>query len=227
MDASCLDVRCINEAASPLKPLSRAKSDFNLAASTHSLAQEPETPTRPKSMAAPSEPLIARALYAYLSSGDNQLSFLEGDVITLIGERNKGWQFGENLRTQASGWFPLAYTEMLLDDQPSGSPHRVQSGDWATSAATTPATPTNGLSAGFAPSPVSSSSSSGGGGTGAMAAAVAAAASASAAAAERAAPAPPRTAGAAVPSWPAKAPTARAPARHHVRRHAAAPRRLA
>lgn len=59
---------------------------------------------------------LARALYAYLSSGENQLSFHEGDLIALIGERNKGWQFGENLRTQCSGWFPLAYTEILIDD---------------------------------------------------------------------------------------------------------------
>lgn len=78
------------------------------------------TPTRrPKSMAIPPPPQwdtqLARALYAYLSSGENQLSFLEGDLISLIGERNKGWQFGENLRTQTSGWFPLAYTEILDD----------------------------------------------------------------------------------------------------------------
>lgn len=41
MDASCLDMRSIGDAVahSPLKPLSRAKSDFNLAASTHSLDQ--------------------------------------------------------------------------------------------------------------------------------------------------------------------------------------------
>lgn len=55
----------------------------------------------------------AKALYAYLSNGDNQLSFLEGEVIALIGERNRGWQFGENLRTQKMGWFPVAYTEIL------------------------------------------------------------------------------------------------------------------
>lgn len=78
------------------------------------------TPSRrPKSMAVPPPPQwdtqLARALYAYLSSGDNQLSFLEGDLIALIGDRNKGWQFGENLRTQCSGWFPLAYTEVLDD----------------------------------------------------------------------------------------------------------------
>lgn len=29
---------------------------------------------------------LARAMYAYLSSGENQLSFLEGDVIALMGK---------------------------------------------------------------------------------------------------------------------------------------------
>lgn len=79
------------------------------------------SPVRPQSLAVPSSGRgwgspLARALYAYLSSGENQLSFLEGDILALMGERNKGWQFGENLRTQTSGWFPLAYTELLLDD---------------------------------------------------------------------------------------------------------------
>ncbi|CAL8092855.1 unnamed protein product [Orchesella dallaii] len=60
----------------------------------------------------------AKAVFAYLSTGDNQLMFLEGDLIALIGERNRGWQFGENIRTQKLGWFPVAYTEkaMLLAD---------------------------------------------------------------------------------------------------------------
>jgi len=31
---------------------------------------------------------LARALFAYLSSGENQLSFLEGDLIALMGELN-------------------------------------------------------------------------------------------------------------------------------------------
>jgi BAI1-associated protein 2 len=123
MDASCLDIRSIGDVGSPVTTLSRAKSEYNLNSSTHSLAQDGHTPSRrPKSMAVPPPPQwdtqLARALYAYLSSGDNQLSFLEGDLIALIGERNKGWQFGENLRTQCSGWFPLAYTE-LLDDPTS------------------------------------------------------------------------------------------------------------
>lgn len=53
--------------------------------------EPPDTPVRPKSMAipersAPWDPQLARALYAYLSSGENQLSFLEGDVIALMGK---------------------------------------------------------------------------------------------------------------------------------------------
>lgn len=53
---------------------------------------------RPKSMAVPDtstwDTPLARALYAYLSSGENQLSFLEGDVIALMGRyhvRNPVW----------------------------------------------------------------------------------------------------------------------------------------
>jgi hypothetical protein len=45
MDASCLDMRSINDATSPMKPLSRAKSDFNLTASTHSLVQGKSLPS--------------------------------------------------------------------------------------------------------------------------------------------------------------------------------------
>lgn len=76
-------------------------------------------PTGRESMSLPRagwEAPLARALYAYLSSGDNQLSFLEGDILALLGDRTKGWQYGENLRTQLTGWFPLAYTEPILDD---------------------------------------------------------------------------------------------------------------
>lgn len=32
---------------------------------------------------------LARALFAYLSSGENQLSFLEGDLIALMGKFRK------------------------------------------------------------------------------------------------------------------------------------------
>lgn len=45
------------------------------------------------------------------------MTFHENDRIALVGERAKGWQFGENLRTQLFGWFPVAYTENELEDQ--------------------------------------------------------------------------------------------------------------
>lgn len=59
---------------------------------------------------------MARAIFSYLASGENQLTFHEHDRIALVGDRAKGWQFGENLRTQLFGWFPIAYTELENDD---------------------------------------------------------------------------------------------------------------
>ncbi|KAF7989620.1 hypothetical protein HCN44_008294 [Aphidius gifuensis] len=138
--------------------LSRARSEVNIHSSSLSLGPEvPETPPRPRSMAPTSrnsivgnggigsgggggtsvtggssggwgDASLARALFAYLSSGENQLSFLEGDLIALMGDRQKGWQFGENLRTQGTGWFPLAYTEVIIDDSLGSPNHAANNG---------------------------------------------------------------------------------------------------
>ncbi|GAB6025900.1 hypothetical protein CHUAL_011873 [Chamberlinius hualienensis] len=123
--------------------MTRAKSDFNLSSSHQSL--NTKDTSRPRSMMVPNDDSssnttttsttttvattvmainnnrkkrpMSRALYSYLSSGEHQLSFHEGDSILIIGERNKGWQYGENLRTRRSGWFPVAYTQMITDDE--------------------------------------------------------------------------------------------------------------
>ncbi|KAG4072205.1 hypothetical protein HA402_007615 [Bradysia odoriphaga] len=107
IDASCLDMRSIVDVVnSSSMNMPRAKSEFNL---TSSVAEGPKWDQR----------TISRGLYAYLSSGENQLSFLEGDRIALVGDRAKGWQFGENLRTHTFGWFPVAYTELEHEDNHS------------------------------------------------------------------------------------------------------------
>jgi len=54
---------------------------------------------------------VVTALYGYMSSGENQLSFNENDKILLIGEKTQGWQFGENMRTNSYGWFPISYVQ--------------------------------------------------------------------------------------------------------------------
>ncbi|KAG8194035.1 hypothetical protein JTE90_028378 [Oedothorax gibbosus] len=137
IDSSYLDLRDYEESPYP-RPLSRAKSDFNLTSSSASLvSSDYGSSLRGKAMAsvgAKSSNCHVRALYSYLSSGEHQLSFHEGDVIVLIGERNKGWQYGENLRNHRVGWFPIAYTEPILDsseseEQSSGSPDRSQWGE--------------------------------------------------------------------------------------------------
>lgn len=108
IDASCLDMRSIGEVIN--NSMNRAKSEYNLTSNTNLITAEiNHWDLRP----------VVRALYAYLSSGENQLSFLESDRIALVGERAKGWQFGENLRTQMFGWFPVAYTEAEHDDTTS------------------------------------------------------------------------------------------------------------
>ncbi|XP_050684407.1 uncharacterized protein LOC126979200 isoform X2 [Leptidea sinapis] len=127
VDASCLDVRSIGDLGSPSQGISRAKSDLNLQANFSDHDTDTRTSTRPTSLAPPNctsrDPPLARALYAYAAAGDNQLSFQQGDVLALLGDRTKGWQYGENLRSHNAGWFPLAYTEPIIDDDVS-SPAR-------------------------------------------------------------------------------------------------------
>ncbi|KAI9564148.1 hypothetical protein GHT06_007886 [Daphnia sinensis] len=122
--------------------LCKSKSEFNLAfaSPSRSVRSGFGTTTRPKSLALPgSTKGTVRALYAYLSSGEHQINFLEGDLILLLGDepvsfhsnangdRNKGWYYGENVRTGKRGWFPLAYTEQVKDaDVDSGLGLRSQ-----------------------------------------------------------------------------------------------------
>lgn len=52
---------------------------------------------------------LVKTYFSYEPSGDNQLSFLEGDTIALFDDHVKGWHYGENLRTKEVGWFPISY----------------------------------------------------------------------------------------------------------------------
>lgn len=116
VDASCLDLSNVADEI-PSRPLTRARSEFNL---DHRFT--PEHIVMRRSMAIPEDMgrrAMARALYSYSPSGDNQLSFSDMDLIALIGEKNKGWQYGENLRTQRCGWFPVAYTEIIHEEDDS------------------------------------------------------------------------------------------------------------
>lgn len=136
MDASSMDLRSLSEAIDPpdriipgpmTSTMTRAKSDFNLSSSHQSLAAEflVDAPRSRKVSRDGSRRPLAKALYSYLSSGEHQLSFHEGDVLALIGERNKGWQYGENQRTRRSGWFPVAYVVLLGEEEDDHTPTRT------------------------------------------------------------------------------------------------------
>ncbi|KAH8296234.1 hypothetical protein KR054_003514, partial [Drosophila jambulina] len=112
--------------------LPRAKSDFNLAlvgtgqssGNKHKIIEEQLAPLG-DDQRGDQRPLV-KALYAYMPSGENQLSFEEGDRIALVGGKAKGWQFGENLRTQHFGWFPVAYTNAESTEASSSGGRRYE-----------------------------------------------------------------------------------------------------
>ncbi|XP_067945733.1 BAR/IMD domain-containing adapter protein 2-like [Watersipora subatra] len=54
-----------------------------------------------------------RAVYSHEGAGDNQLAFVEDDIILLFGNKRDGWQYGQNARTKELGWFPISFTKAL------------------------------------------------------------------------------------------------------------------
>ncbi|GFU62129.1 brain-specific angiogenesis inhibitor 1-associated protein 2 [Nephila pilipes] len=102
------------------RPIVRAKSEYCLPTTTPS--QSPKSDLTQKRYSRimeynnDGETSYARVLYAYEPTGDHQLALKEGDVVEFITEENTtGWQFGDNLTTGKSGWFPVSYTEPVRD----------------------------------------------------------------------------------------------------------------
>lgn len=85
------------------------KMSRSRAMSEHSLVSSPQSNGNSLNAS------VVTALFAYVSSGDNQLSFFEGDKILLIGEKTQGWQFGENMRSNSYGWFPISYVQQDME----------------------------------------------------------------------------------------------------------------
>ncbi|KAI8126781.1 Brain-specific angiogenesis inhibitor 1-associated protein 2 [Lucilia cuprina] len=121
VDAPFGDMRTLHETNIPpftQNSLPRAKSDFNLN-SSGSNSTTTVIANDHSDHGHWDQRTVVKALYAYMPSGENQLPFEEGDRIALVGGKAKGWQFGENLRTQMFGWFPVAYTnaDLIADNK--------------------------------------------------------------------------------------------------------------
>lgn len=104
------------------RPMVRAKSEFQLPTSPSSSTSGSDTPpTRRFSRMVEYNGEATKAnhvcaLYSYNANGSHEMSLEEGDLIEFKGPRNKaGWQFGENLTSRTSGWFPVSYTETVTD----------------------------------------------------------------------------------------------------------------
>ncbi|XP_071960540.1 BAR/IMD domain-containing adapter protein 2-like isoform X2 [Antedon mediterranea] len=59
------------------------------------------------------KPTLVQAIYGHTAASANQLSFVEGDIISLVGPRKESWHFGYNTRSKKSGWFPITFTHMV------------------------------------------------------------------------------------------------------------------
>lgn len=52
-----------------------------------------------------------QAVYTFEAAVETQLSFKEGDVLLIMGEKCEGWQYGQHATTGRCGWFPLSFTQ--------------------------------------------------------------------------------------------------------------------
>ncbi|XP_053393000.1 brain-specific angiogenesis inhibitor 1-associated protein 2-like protein 2 isoform X2 [Mercenaria mercenaria] len=99
--------------------LSRS-NEFRRSKSTHDIYRQANhfdgTKTLPPRTAAPLPPRSqVQAMYTFTAGLDNQLSFMDGDLITIMGENSDGWQYGQNSNTQKLGWFPLSFTQPVVN----------------------------------------------------------------------------------------------------------------
>ncbi|XP_062581064.1 brain-specific angiogenesis inhibitor 1-associated protein 2-like [Saccostrea cucullata] len=79
-------------------------------------ASDTYTRTLPHGRVVPPPPPISglqvRAVYSHDGDGDTKMSFMEGDIINILGEKSSdGWQYGLNTNAGKYGWFPLSFTE--------------------------------------------------------------------------------------------------------------------
>ncbi|XP_033106684.1 brain-specific angiogenesis inhibitor 1-associated protein 2-like isoform X2 [Anneissia japonica] len=70
-------------------------------------------PATQQSSAEEPRPTLVQAIYGHTAASPNQLSFVEGDIISLVGPRKESWHFGYNTRSKKSGWFPITFTHLV------------------------------------------------------------------------------------------------------------------
>ena len=76
------------------------------------LQSRPMSPSGPNGL--PANQL--RAKYAFKPTESGQVAFIVGDVIEVEGVPEDNWQYGKNLRTNITGWFPANYLDRSAPD---------------------------------------------------------------------------------------------------------------
>jgi len=73
-----------------------------------------------------------KAKYDHAAKDASQLDFSKDDVINPLCEPTSGWQYGENIKTKKSGWFPASYTEQVIISM-NGESHKKPTRTYSTS----------------------------------------------------------------------------------------------
>lgn len=60
---------------------------------------------------APNQGILVRAVYNHSAEGESQLNFVEGDVISLLGDKSDGWHYGHNSRTSKFVHLPAIFSQ--------------------------------------------------------------------------------------------------------------------
>ncbi|WAQ95549.1 hypothetical protein MAR_028239 [Mya arenaria] len=87
--------------------------------------------TLPPRTAGPVPPgdMRVQAVFSFTAGVDNQMSFTDGDIITLMGEKSEGWQYGHNNSTQRPSHRAMSVGERLdsrsLSDYPREYEHDI------------------------------------------------------------------------------------------------------
>uniref|UniRef100_A0AAY4B9V9 LIM and SH3 domain protein 1 n=1 Tax=Denticeps clupeoides TaxID=299321 RepID=A0AAY4B9V9_9TELE len=101
------------EAQSPKTPQPNTPPVFQPPAASQNYHYEPEPVRQAAAAPPPSAGKRYRAVYDYSAADEDEVSFLDGDVIVDVQQIDEGWMYGRVERTGQQGMLPANYVEAI------------------------------------------------------------------------------------------------------------------
>ena len=100
-----------------------------IAPSPAAMRKTSSSSTTPTSTSPTTSNDLVRGLYDYTGAKEGDLSFKEGDVLSVHLRHEDGWLYGASDTTGQKGWFPLTYVESIKGPGGSGLKKEATYGD--------------------------------------------------------------------------------------------------